>query len=242
MKILPPIFLIFVLTLIGFGQIPARVITQQANVRELPTMDSAVVFKVKKDDRLKVLMKDNKDGWYPVQNPKTKKRGWIHGNAIMLLIIGPDSNTDELDKYFDEFLVNDKWILLYKDNIEETYLNPAKIQNLGNNNRSFWIKTVIIDIHAYWKQIIDKLGLEPEPATDTPTKRKSLNANNLSYALTLWNGNCQTLTLGAQNRYEYDNNNQIFGTPVKLNQPLEPVIPDSNGEFFLKRACNYVLK
>lgn len=73
-----------------------RVIVQQANVRELPSMDSAVVKKVRKGAILQLVNKDSSNGWYQIYITDNET-AWIHGNTVEFIEVRtPPRNNSEL--------------------------------------------------------------------------------------------------------------------------------------------------
>jgi hypothetical protein len=84
----------------------------------------------------------------------------------------------EYKKYLDEFReISDKktnkWIFLYKNEIEETYFNPSKVQMSDNGEITFWLKKIIVDKEAYWERFIKSANIIPE-LSSTP----NLDARN----------------------------------------------------------------
>lgn len=62
-----------------------RVKTIQANIRNLPMMDAAVVGKVRKGERLRLVNSLSSQGWYQIYFGSDDETAWIHGNTIEII-------------------------------------------------------------------------------------------------------------------------------------------------------------
>lgn len=221
------------------AQTGAVVVSKFAQFRTQPTKTSKIIFTVKKGAKFKLESDEGKNGWYYVSILNGNQKGWIEGENIKFV-----ENDNQYPKKRNS--LKDEWVYLYTTKygdvkVADVYINPAKIQDLGDE-RTFWIKSFILDVEAYWKQLVESLDLQPIPK-DTPSTGKRRNGYDLKYSLTFYKANCGMMTLGAQSVYDYKINDQLFyGEPVYLNDPLRPAIPDSNGEFFLRKACGYRIR
>ncbi|MGI9034694.1 MAG: SH3 domain-containing protein [Pyrinomonadaceae bacterium] len=146
MKIYCLIILVLTLVGAGFGQNKVVVIAKQVNVRDLPSAQGKIVFKVFKGTNLDSLLDDSKDGWYAVVNPKTKKRGWIHGNTIKILNQEKTEDGEFLTGLID--VINgrvprsiDGWITYASSSKEIFSYNPSRTTR-RNGLIQVWTKSV----------------------------------------------------------------------------------------------------
>jgi hypothetical protein len=63
----------------------AEIITERANVRAEPNINSRIIGKVKSGDRFTLADENSTKGWYQIIIPDTNKVGWVHGNTIKLI-------------------------------------------------------------------------------------------------------------------------------------------------------------
>lgn len=227
-------FIIAICSFSAFAQAQAIVITKTAQFRAKPSKTAKVLFTVKKGAKLKIEDELPENGWYRVSVLKGNQKGWMHGNAIKL----DDFDVDSVAKsvWSDEYLkthAEGGWILLYTNPMSKTYFNPLRIRDLGNGLYEYWLKDVITDKGDYINKLteIDGNGLK-YLGLDQPKK----SADDLSHILIQENMDCKKRLRGIQVSYIYAVNGDLLKTEP-ANQPLEPVIPESNGELELAAVC-----
>jgi uncharacterized protein YgiM (DUF1202 family) len=127
------LFIFVFLVALSFGQdVPVYVNTQQANIREAPTVNSKVIATFNINTKLTVSA--NSGNWYYVTKGKT--HGWIHYSTIRKAY---RSETDEPAEGVNR--APDEWKEIGSSNSETFFYNPSRVTRSGSTATA-WIKYV----------------------------------------------------------------------------------------------------
>ena len=72
-----------------------KVISKQANVRELSSMNAAVIMKAGVGTIFRLVETEPENGWYQIYT-STGETAWIHGNTIEFIISVPKDNSNKV--------------------------------------------------------------------------------------------------------------------------------------------------
>jgi uncharacterized protein YgiM (DUF1202 family) len=114
------LFIFSVVTVLSQPKVPVVVITKQANVRDMPSVQSKVVGKVKKGDKLTVSASESP--WFYVTNGKL--RGWIHGSTIEVIEEKEETSANSKSKNYRKSY-KDEWLFITKASEKDYYYNPS---------------------------------------------------------------------------------------------------------------------
>jgi hypothetical protein len=72
-----------------------KVISKQANIRELPSMNAAIVKKAVKGTVFRLVEAEPENGWYQIYTG-SGETAWIHGNTVEFIISVPKNNSKKV--------------------------------------------------------------------------------------------------------------------------------------------------